>query len=198
MNVRMLKMAGAGIALSISSFANAVLVLQVDLSVENSITISATSGTSLATVSGSDFTGFLLTDFFDSSFEVLGGTYLTSGNLSSANNTSNGIPLIYSHLADTGLNIWTFTDDPSMTFTAGELAFSGQGNWAVTSAMYVSALNGAQSGNVYAPADSIDDIGGAGLIGTWAVVGAEEVPAPSTPAILGLALMGLALRRLKK
>ena len=187
-------MAFAGLVLGVSGFANAVLVLQADLSVENTITISATSGTSLATASGSDFTGFYLADFFDSTYII--DDIVLSGNLTSANNTSNNSPVLFS--ADTGLNIWLFSSDGQMSFTAGELAFSGQASWTVTAASYAGALKGAQAGNVYAPADRITDVANASLIGTWEVIGAAEVPEPSTLAILALGLMVLASRRFKK
>jgi hypothetical protein len=196
MNLKMLKMTIASLVLSVSGFANANLVLQADLSVENTITLTATSGTSLATVSGFDTTGFYLADFFDSELIIL--DTLISGNLTSASNTSDGTPLLFSASNSVGLNVWTFTDDTDMLFTAGELAFSGQASWTTDAASYVSALNGAQSGNVYAPAISDDDIANAALIGSWEVIGATDVPEPSTLAILGLGLMGLASRKFKK
>lgn len=79
-----------------------------------------------------------------------------------------------------------------MTFTAGELAFSGQASWIVSAAAYANA----PGGNVYAPADEIGDVPTASLIGTWEVI--KEVPEPSALPILGLGLMGLASRRFKK
>jgi len=186
----------AGLVLGVSSFAHAVLVLQADLTVENTITISATSGTSLADVSGNSSIGFYLADFFDSTYSLI--YTLQSGNLSSANNTSDNSPQLWSDIDSIGLNVWEFTGDAGMTFTAGELAFSGQASWIVDTASYLSALNGAQGGNVYAPADSDDLIANATLIGTWDIIRAEEVPEPSTLAIFALGLMGLASRRFKK
>ena len=186
----------AGLVLGVSSFAHVVLVLQADLTVENTITISATSGTSLADVSGNSSIGFYLADFFDSTYSLI--YTLQSGNLSSANNTSDNSPQLWSDIDSIGLNVWEFTGDAGMTFTAGELAFSGQASWIVDTASYLSALNGAQGGNVYAPADSDDLIANATLIGTWDIIRAEEVPEPSTLAIFALGLMGLASRRFKK
>ena len=84
MNLKMLKMTIASLVLSVCGFANANLLLQADLSVENTITITATSATSLATVSGSDGIGAYLADFFDASFGSL-SDILESGNLTSAN-----------------------------------------------------------------------------------------------------------------
>lgn len=195
MNLKMLKMTVASLVLSVSGFANANLVLQADLSVENTITLIATSGTSLATVSGSDGIGVYLADFFELDLSLV--DTLITGNLTSASNTSDNTPNLFNS-SDTGLNVWSFTDDAEMSFTAGLLAFSGQASWTVDATAYVNALNGAQSGNVYAPADDDGDIAGASLIGTWEVIGATDVPEPSALAILGLGLMGLASRRLKK
>jgi hypothetical protein len=196
MKNKFLKMTFAGLVLGVSSFAHVVLVLQADLTVENTITISATSGTSLADVSGNSSIGFYLADFFDSTYSLI--YTLQSGNLSSANNTSDNSPQLWSDIDSIGLNVWEFTGDAGMTFTAGELAFSGQASWIVDTASYLSALNGAQGGNVYAPADSDDLIANATLIGTWDIIRAEEVPEPSTLAIFALGLMGLASRRFKK
>ena len=194
MNLKTLKMAVAAIALSVSSFANAGLVLLADLSVENTITLTATSETSLATVSGSDTTGFYLADFFGASIALV--DVLISGDLTSASNTADNTPLLFS--VDSGLNVWSFTNDPEMLFTTGLLAFSGQASWTVNAEAYASALTGAQSGNVFAPADELGDVANAALIGTWEVIGATDVPEPSTLAILALGLMGLASRRFKK
>ncbi|WP_293750339.1 PEP-CTERM sorting domain-containing protein [uncultured Paraglaciecola sp.] len=198
MDNKMLKMAFASLVLGVSSFANAGLVLLADLSVENTITLTATSGTSLATVSGRDSEGFYLADFFDSALPLL--YTLISGNLTSANNASNNTPLLFNHYRSRskGLNVYSFTNDAKMLFTAGELAFSGQASWNVDAASYASALNGAQSGNVYAPADRDRDIANATLIGAWEVIGATDVPEPSTLAIFALGLMGLASRRFMK
>jgi hypothetical protein len=196
MNLKMLKMAVVGVALSMSSFANAGLVLLADLSVANTITITATSETSLGTVSGGDGQGFYLADFFDAAFSL--SNTLISGNLTSAKETSDNSPGLYSESTSTGLNVWSFARGFSMTFTAGELAFSGQASWTVDAASYLSALNGAQDGNVYAPAFNDGQIANATLIGTWEVIGATDVPEPSTLAILELGLMGLASRRFKK
>ena len=61
MNIKRLK---AGLALSISNFANARLILEVDLSVTNTITINATSETSLITERDHSIIGFYLKDIF--------------------------------------------------------------------------------------------------------------------------------------
>ena len=104
MKNKFLKMTFAGLVLGVSSFAHVVLVLQADLTVENTITISATSGTSLADVSGNSSIGFYLADFFDSTYSLI--YTLQSGNLSSANNTSDNSPQLWSDIDSIGLNVW--------------------------------------------------------------------------------------------
>ena len=196
MKFKFIKAALAGSVLTVSGFANSALVLLVDLTVANQITISATAGTSFATVNGSDTVGFYLTDFFDSTDVYLSDTLVT-GNLTSANETSDNSPLLYSE--DIGLNIWSFTNDPQMTFTAGSVAFIGQATWNIDASSYASALAGALAGNVFAPADELSALqNAAALIGTWEVTTAEKVSAPATLAILALGIIGVASRRFKK
>lgn len=198
MKFKFIKAALAGLVLSASGLANSAVVLLVDLTVENQVTITATSGASLATSSGSDNTGFSLLGFFDASSPAAFETLL-SGNLTSANNTSDNAPEIFSTNSPfTGLNIWNFTADPLMTFTTGLVAFSGQATWNIDALSYASALNGALSGNVLAPFDGGVTNANPELIGTWEVVSAKEVSAPSIFAIFALGVFGLAARRSKK
>jgi hypothetical protein len=61
----------AGALLIASSISNAALLLTVDLTVENTISISATDGASLASISGSDGNGFYLANFLQPNNLVL-------------------------------------------------------------------------------------------------------------------------------
>ena len=196
MKFKFLKAAVVGAVLSVSGFANSALVLLVDLTVEDQLTISATSGLSLATVSGSDTVGFSLMDLLGSSGF---SDTLVSGSLTSANQTSNGSPILSNVGGSNNLNVWSITDDPFMTFTAGSLAFSGQVITNVDAATYANLLAGQISGDVLAPFDnlSVTDESQASLIGTWERV-VQDVPEPSTLAIFALGLMGLASRRFMK
>ncbi|MEP7703450.1 PEP-CTERM sorting domain-containing protein [Paraglaciecola sp. 25GB23A] len=196
MKFKFLKMAFAGLVLGVSSFANSALILLVDLTVENQLTISATSGLSLATVSGSDNVGFSLMDLLGSPGFI--GT-LVSGSLTSANQTSDGSPILSNFGGSNNLNVWSFTGDQFMTFTAGSLAFSGQVITNVDAATYANLLAGQISGDVLAPFDNliVTDESQASLIGTWQRV-VQDVPEPSTLAIFALGLMGLASRRFMK
>jgi hypothetical protein len=200
MKFEFIKAACLVLAMSASSLANSAVVLLVDLTVENQITVNATAGASLATVSGSDTTGFSLANFFDPSRGQVTNT-LQSGNITSANNISDGSPIFFgSASGEEFFNIFGFTNDPFMTFTAGLLAFTGQATWTVDSASYLSALNGGLSGNVVAPFDNffVTDLANASIIGTWEVIGASEVSEPSIIAFLAFGLIGLAVRRCKQ
>lgn len=86
---------------------------------------------------------------------------------------------------DPGLNVWSYTNDAASEFTAGVQAFSGSATWNLNSAMYTLALSGPGSGGIYFVADSLADVDGAELLGTWTVV-----PEPSHAGLLAGALVG--------
>lgn len=181
----------AGLAVAATTMtASADLLLQVDLSVTDQLTMTATDGLSAATEAGSDSIGVLLADFFnDASFSS--GDTLVSGDLTSAENSSDGTPDLFSSTSSFGLNFWSWTADASSTFTAGEVAFTGSATWSISSSVYAAMLAGNTSGDLYFPADTDDDIPGATYLGTWEVV----VPAPGAMALLGLGGIAATRRR---
>jgi hypothetical protein len=146
-------------------------LLVVDLSIPNEVTIIATSGLSAATISGSNFTGFLLADFFGTAGTQIVTSTLVSGDLTSANQTSDNTPLLSrgGSGTDVGLNVWSYASVGTSTFTVGEVAFSGQATWTFSEAVYNAFLTAPASGLIYFPADTSDDIAGATLIGTYSV-----------------------------
>ncbi|NMH61459.1 hypothetical protein [Alteromonas ponticola] len=179
--------------MSLSS-AQAALLLMVDLSVEDRITINATNGLSSATVSGSDFTGFYLENFFEADNNVVSAT-LVSGDLVSAQDVSNLSPQLFrAGGTDTGLNVFSYTAGPFSSFVAGQTAFDGAATWAVSSAVYQDALNGALSGDIWFPADDDSDLSTATLIGQW-VVG---VDVPEAPTFALFSLLFFAFSRSRK
>ena len=184
---------GAMAALGLTAAVNAEVLLVVDLSVENEVTISATDGLSAATLSGSSFTGVLLGDFYSvAPGGFSGSVFLDSGDLTTAANPSDGSPSLFSDFASTGLNIWSFSTDTTVSFTAGAQAFSGSATWTLAAADYANMVAGNAFGDIYFPADSDDDIDGATLIGQWEVV----IPTPGALALLGVAgLVGTRRRR---
>lgn len=143
-------------------------ILLVDLSVDNQVTITAAAGTSLADASGSDTTGFYFENFFTMD-QTLTST-LVSGTLTSTPDPSDGSPSLYrSGSTDPGLNIWSYVDGSTSTFTLGQQAFTGEGTWTVSPEVYAVMLNAPALGNVYFPADDVSDLGSATLIGTYIV-----------------------------
>jgi hypothetical protein len=179
------------------STAQAAVVLQLDLSTVNQVTISATSGLSLASVSGSDGVGVYLKDFFGTQvFSTSGSSRLDGANLVYFNATSDGTPSLYRGTNDPGLNIWSMdngTPDPA-SFTSGVQAFKGSATWSLTAQQYAVFLQAPTSGDVYAFADTIDDLnGGPQVIGQYSVV-----PEPTSMAIFGLGAFGIAYRAKRK
>ena len=179
--------------LSIPMSASAGLILEVDLSVTNTVTITATSGLSDATISGSDFTGFYLDEFFAANNNAIANV-LVGGNLTSAENGSDGTPELFRNLnSDTGLNVWSYTNDLTSDFVAGAIAFSGSGTWTISAGAYSDALAGTGSGTVYFPADDISDLPGAMAIGTWQT--ASSVPLPGSLFLMATGLIGFRFAR---
>lgn len=178
--------------LAVAASANADVLLNVDLSVVDQITITATGGVSSADASTSNFTGVLLDGIFGETAALTSS--LVSGDLVSANQSSDMTPAIFraGGGTDAGLNIWTIVDGGgSITFTNGSAAFSGSATWNIATFAYTSLLNGATSGAIYSGADDTGDIaGGAISIGTYRVV-----PTPSSAALLGLGGLMVARRR---
>ncbi|MFD2823374.1 T9SS type A sorting domain-containing protein [Lacinutrix iliipiscaria] len=153
------------------TFVNAQDLIVVDLAVANQVTITAGPGLSASTISGSDSTGFYLEDFFTS--DQTFAEVLVSGDLTSAANTPDLSPDLFrgGGGTDPGLNIWSYTDDPTSDFTAGQVAFSGQATWTLSVDEYNAMTGSSSSGNIYFAADTVDDIaGGATLIGTYSVI----------------------------
>ncbi len=180
----------AGLAAAATAMtASADVLLNVDLSVVDTITITATSGNSAASVSGGDGIGVLLAGFFnDASFPVF--DVLVSGDLTSAANVTDGTPNLFSSTSSFGLNIWSWTNDLTSVFTAGSTAFSGSGTWTVNSDQYAAMLLGNTNGDMYYEADDDTDIPNATFLGTWNVV-----PAPGSMALLGLGGIAAGRRR---
>lgn len=173
---------------------HAATVLLVDLRVENQITLTATSGTSSITASGSDTTGFYLDSIFGAPFDASIDDALVSGDLTSAENTADGSPLLFTSTAGDGgdgLNVFSYTGDPTGDFVADSLAFSGSATWDIDGDAYAALLGGAMGGDVYFPADDENDLAGAFVVGQWER--AAVIPVPAAFWLLGSALFGLRL-----
>lgn len=166
-------------------------LLIIDLTVENQITITATDGLSAATVAGSDGIGIYFENFYGGAGDSLSAS-LVSGDLTNAENPTDNTPSLFrgGGGSDPGLNLWSFSSDTTVTFTAGSVAFVGSATWNLDANEYADMLAGMMSGNIYFPADTFDDIDGATVLGTYSVV-----PAPGVLALLGLAGVARSRRR---
>ncbi|MBO6514731.1 MAG: PEP-CTERM sorting domain-containing protein [Phycisphaerales bacterium] len=178
----------AGLAVAASAMtASADVLLLVDLSVADTITISATDGVSSADGSASNFTGFLLAGFYNTLGAGIADTSV-SGDLSTAANASDGSADIFNGGSSFGLNVWSVSTDSTLGVTAGATAFAGSTTWTVSAADYAELLAGNMSGDIIFGADTDDDDGV--NIGTWAIV-----PAPGSLALLGLGGIAAGRRR---
>ncbi len=182
----------AGLALSVSAMtASADVLLEVDLTVVDQITITATAGLSAVDAIGDDFTGVYLDGLFGADGSL--SYALISGDLTNAENPSDFTPSLFraNSGTDTGLNIWSFSSDSDVTFTAGSLAFVGSATFSLDALSYANLLAGNTSGNIYFPADDFSDIdAGAVVLGTYTVI-----PAPGSLALIGLGGLACARRR---
>jgi hypothetical protein len=177
---------------ALAGVAQADDLLIVDLSVVNQVTLTATSGASAITASGGDSIGVYLDNFYGGAGDSLSAT-LISGDLTDTGSPSDGTPSLFRGGAgsDSGLNFWSWSSDSTVNFTAGQQAFVGSATWSLDANEYADMLAGSSSGNIYFPADTFDDIAGAGVLGTYRVI----VPAPAALPMLGLGLGAAALRR---
>ena len=184
-------LAAAGLATA----THADTLLEVDLSTVDQITITATSGLSDATINGSDTTGWYLADIFGAPATTFVDDDLVSGDLTAAANSSDGTPSLFTSTftVGTGLNIFSVTDDPELSFTAGSQAFSGSATWTIDSVSYNNLVAGSpvgSTGTIFFPADTDDDIPDATALGTYRVV-----PTPGAATLVGFGLAGFAARR---
>jgi len=170
-------------ALTTGAYADDLLI--VDLSVTDQVTISATDGLSAVSTSGSDTTGVYFEDFYGLAGNAL-AEVLVSGDLTNAANPADNSPDLFrgGSGSDPGLNLWSWSTDFDVTFTAGSPAFVGSATWTLTPVEYADMLAGASSGNLYFPADTVDDIANADLLGTYSVI----VPEPASLSLLALCL----------
>ena len=167
---RLLGIVGCVFALLTSQSTAQDTLIEIDLSVANQVTITATDAPSLLTISGSNVTGFYLENFFPVDGTGLSET-LVVGDLTPAENTSDMTPNLFrSGAADPGLNIWSLTVGPTMDFVAGARAFVGSGTWTLDDDNYAEFLAATPTGDIYFPADAVDDIPDAVIIGGYIII----------------------------
>lgn len=180
-----------GAAALYAGSAQAAVLLVVDLSVTDQVTITSTTGTSDLTLSGFAVIGVYLENFYGVAAGSPLGVTLVSGDLTNAENPSNSSPDLFRNDTDPGLNIYSWSPDATVTFTAGSVAFVGSATWSLTAAAYADMLAGSSSGDLYFPADTVDGITALTPIGTFTVV----VPEPGSASLLALSFGMLFFRR---
>jgi hypothetical protein len=181
--------ATAGLAVAVGA-ANAAELLVVDLSVVNQVTVTATTGASSVSAAGSNTTGIYLQNFYTG--PGVGMNISAPGTFTTFNNPSDGTPAIFRVANDPGFNMWSMSTAATLTFTAGQQAFTGSGTWNVSAQQYADLIAlGNRTGNIWFAADSIDDLPNAVVIGTYRAF----VPAPGAAALLGLGGLAAARRR---
>ena len=187
MSRKQMMMVGIASIATLAGTTSAEFLIEIDLSVENEITMTALAGVASETVSFSNFNGVYFADFYGGAGNSLGAV-LVSGDLTTFGDPTDSSPSLFrgGGGADPGLNLWSFSSLSTVSVTAGQQAFEGSATWTLTGDMYADMLAGATSGNILADADTVDDPGT--LIGEYSVV-----PAPGALALLGV--VGLAGRR---
>lgn len=183
-------------AAAVAMFAGAAqadVLLLIDLSVANEITISSTGNASSATVSGSDGIGVYFDNFYGGSGDALSAIY-QAGNITNTGDASDGSPSLFraGGGSDSGLNMWSWATATTVSFTAGQIAFEGSATWSLDANEYLDMVNGMSSGDLYFPADDISDLPGATVIGQY-----STVPAPGVLSLAGLGL-GMGARRRRR
>ena len=157
---------------------SAEVLLLIDPTVTNQITIYATGERSIADASTSVFTGIYLEGFFNDPSIMINQN--GEGDFTTVANPSDNTPSIFSSSTSFGLNVWSFSTSGTVSVSEGVQAFTGSATWTVSSEAYLAYLAGPGSGNIVFDADTDDDIAEGTVIGRWGI------PAPGSLAVFGL------------
>lgn len=179
--------------------AHAGVLIELDLSVTNQLTLTATTETAIGTATGPTLKGIVLEGTGSVASGLLGGASDTFG----FNSTGAFVQVETSGLLDSGvysLNLYesSFTDNVSTSITSGEQAFVGTTTMPLDATSYNNLLNGPSSGKIYAFDDGATTFATNGTyIGEWAK--ASTVPEPSTAIAMGLlGILGFAGNRRRR
>jgi hypothetical protein len=189
-----------GLATSIGA-SQAATLLEVDLSVTDQLTITATNGLASVSAGGDAFTGFYLDNILGTAISFQFDDEASAGDLTSLGDTPNDTPWLFVPVNGSGLgvNVYDYVDGDTISVTAGEIAFEGSATWDITSELYNSLLAGPSLGSIFLPADTLDDIIGMQSIGEWAHAGAvAPVPLPAGGLLLSTALLGFGWARTRR
>lgn len=166
-------------------------LLLIDLSVDEQLTITATTGNSAITLSGSNLQGIYLQGIIGSEFASSGsGSSILNSTLTAAANQLGTAPRLHAPgPADYGLNINALSSDQTLEFTQSQQAFTGSATWDIPS-LYEDFAGGATTGNIYFPASNSTSLDDAAILGTYRVI-----PSPSTLTPLAALLLTPRRRR---
>ena len=160
---------------SIAANVQAQVLIEIDLSVENELTLNSTVEASAATVAGPTGIGFYMENFFAGDDGTSGDFgILVVGDLTTFLNPPDNTPELFRFGGDPGLNVFAFSTDATSNFEAGTQAFTGAANFTITPDAYAELLTAPAQGDIFFPADSVDDLGGAMLIGQYVVVFGDD------------------------
>ncbi|MEM1422804.1 MAG: hypothetical protein AAGH64_02260 [Planctomycetota bacterium] len=177
------------------SAATAQVVLEIDTSVINQITITATSVASANDADVPDVTGILLADMLDGTAPAFPPSALTDNPTLTPFLDPSGSPTLSVDDADegsdTGLNVWSMSATDRNTFMAGTRAFAGTATWEIPAGLYDALAAPGSSGAVFAGIANSRNLFNGVYIGDWLIV-----PAPGAGALL--AMTGLAAVRRRR
>ena len=174
-------MAAAVATVGLAGAAAGDVILDIDLSIPNRITISATDAFASAEVSGGDFIYF--EGFYAGADNPSGGFFGTrldfenDGSSLTTIDPSLGIEPAadYAYFSraggnDPGLNLSDWTTYSTIEFFTDAVAFIGSSTWELEPAFYEAMLAGGdRSGDIYFPAYELADVPGSTVIGQYSV-----------------------------
>ena len=182
--------------------AHAGVLLEFDLSVTNQLTITATTGTALARLTGDTGTGIVLEGTGELIGDSLGDAPHTFGF-----QTTGGVMqrVKLNHLNDpagnNSINLFEedFSDRVNIDINQGQQVFVGTTTHHLDATEYANILNAPNSGKIYAFADSPSYATVGTYIGDWAKASSGTVPEPSTAIAMGLlGVLGFAGNRRRR
>ena len=180
--------------------AHAGVLIELDLSVTDQLTLTATTETAIGTVSGSTFAGIVLQGTGEVNNGFNGGASDTFGFKSTGAFTLiETVQLFKSGVWSLNLYESKHSDSVDTSITSGQQAFVGTTTITLNSESYNNLLNAPSSGKIYAFADGDDFATNGTHVGDWAKASSGTVPEPSTAIAMGLlGVLGFAGNRRRR
>ena len=178
---------------------HAGVLIELDLSVTNQLTLTATTGTALASVTGTTGTGIVLDGTGQLTVTYVGDASDTFGVKSTGAFTNT--PELFPILNDSGvysINLYEGNDGTETSINEGQQAFVGTTTITLGATEYANLLNAPNSGKIYA-FDDTPNYQSSTYIGDWAKASSGTVPEPSTAIAMGLlGVLGFAGNRRRR